>query len=500
MGVVVKQSFWGTFITYLGVIIGYVNALYLRPEFFSLNEIGLFTLVTANAMILSPLTTLGMNGTFLKYYPSLKDSQQLVNQFFTFQFLFVILGNIFILSIGFFAEDWIVDQFSKGSSEYAKYLTVTAIIVIVNSLFDHLYSYAASVLKVIYPSFLREVFLRFGAVALVLGYAFGYFEFDWAVKGLAINYIIAFFLLFLQLMISNGLRLDFSFKMIDKEWRKKILNFGIYSMSIAVSFAILNNASYTQVSSMMGDAANGVFVTCFFIGVIVEMPRRNMARILAPLISDAMNDKDIPRVEQMYKKGSITMAVIGFLLFIGIVTNINDLLSFIPQGDDFSKGLGVVWAVSGAKLILMVSSFSGEIINYSKDYWYNLLFQALAALSIVILNYIFIPFYGLNGVAISYTITIILHVLAKYLLIRKTLGITPFLNKHFSLLIISVLVLIGAYYFQLDLPPVVNIAIRSILTTLVFVFLVYKLKISDDINRLIDMVFSRIGAINQNNK
>ncbi|MEQ9404485.1 MAG: polysaccharide biosynthesis C-terminal domain-containing protein [Cyclobacteriaceae bacterium] len=492
MGVVIKQSFWGTFLTYLGVIIGYVNTLYLRPEFFSLDEIGLFTLVTANAMMISPLCTVGMGGSYVRFYPLFKDSEKLSRQVFSFQFAVIIGANLIIMMIAWINSDWIIGEFSKGSSEYVKYLSITAIIVIVNSLFEHLFAFSSTILKVIIPSFLREVQLRLGAIILVLGYAGGFFEFDWAIKGLAINYTLALVLLFLNLIVVHKLRFDFSFSQFTREWRNKILQFSLYSMALAMSFAILNNVSYNQLSWFLGDEVTGIFSVCFFIGVIIEMPRRNMAKVIAPLLADSMANNNLSETKKIYKRGSITMSVIGSLLFIGIITNIQDLFSIIPKGDSFSLGFGVVLAVSAAKLILMAFSFGGEIINYSQQYKYNLIFQIIAAILLVVLNYFLIPVYGLNGVAISYFITILIHSLLKVIYIKQVHSIHPFMKSHFALLIISGITILIFYLFKTGLPVTLNIVIRSFLTTLFFTFLIYRFKISDDINRLIDLILSRL--------
>ena len=109
--------------------------------------------------------------------------------------------------------------------------------------------------------------------------------------------------------------------------------------------------------------------------MIVEMPRRNMLKVISPIFSKAMQEQDMKQVNRMYKKGSITMAVFGALLFIGILTNLNDLFIFIPQGNGFSEGFWVVVAVCITKLIVMIFSFSQEIIVFSSYYKYALYFQ-----------------------------------------------------------------------------------------------------------------------------
>lgn len=495
MGVVIKQSFWGTFIAYLGVVIGYINTLYLRPEFFSLEEIGLFTLVTANAMMVSPLTSMGMPGTYIKYFPEL-DSKKLAHQFFTFQFLIILITSAVVITVAYLNQDWIISKFSKGSSEYIKYLSITGIIIVVNSLFEHLFGYCSSILKVIFPSFLREVFLRVGAIALVIGYAGGYFDFDWAVKGLAINYLLVLIILLFYLIIKERLRFSLSLSLINKEWRRKIFTFSTYTLAMAASFAIMNNVSYNQVSSVLGDASNGIFVTCFFIGVIVEMPKRNMARVIAPLISSNMSMGILWEVHKLYKKGSITMTVIGVLLFIGIMTNVNDLFSFIPQGEEFSKGYGVVLAVCTAKLTLMLFSFAGEIIAYSSLYRYNLLIQVVSAIILVVLNYFLIPIYGLNGVALSYFLAIFINTFGRFLFVAQKFQMNPFMRSHLYLLIISTVTFVLFYFFDPNWNAILKIFSRSVLTTAFFTFLIYKFKISMDINQLIDSLVNRFFKSN----
>ncbi|MEM6830299.1 MAG: hypothetical protein AAF551_07265, partial [Bacteroidota bacterium] len=397
MGVIIKQSFWGTFISYVGVLVGYVNTLYLRPEFFSMDQIGLFSLIPAHAMLISPFCNLGMASSFLKHFPYVENIQR--NQLFTLLIIIVVIANS-LVAVGWFASmDWIASFYQESAPEYIQYLFVTLIIIVANSIFDLFFSYSRSILKVIFPSFLRDIFLKTTSMLLVVGYATNLLNFEEAVRGLAVNYVLALALLITQLVVKHKLRLSFQFSWISGTWTRRIFNFAAYSMLMAGSFAVLNNITYNQITSYLGTAANGIFTTAFFIGVIVEMPRRNMAIIVGPVISSAFGKKDMDQVTAINQKGSITMAAIGSLLFIGIITNLSDLFNLIPKGEEFSAGFGVTLGVCIAKLTMMVAGFPGQIINFSKFYRYNLLFQAIAALLLLFLNRLLIPSWGLNGAA-----------------------------------------------------------------------------------------------------
>ncbi|MEQ9467084.1 MAG: polysaccharide biosynthesis C-terminal domain-containing protein [Ekhidna sp.] len=494
MGVVIKQSFWGTFIAYLGVIVGYVNTLYLRAEYFDLAQIGVFTLVTANAMIVSPISSFGMGSSFIKYFPSFKEERR--DEFFTFLFLITLVGNLLVLLVLFLFKDSITARYLETAPMYADYIAITGVIIVSNSFFELFFSYSRTILKVVFPSLLRDIYLRIGSLFVVLGYALSWWGFSTAVVGLGLVYLLAFIFLLLQLITTHNFRFKFNFEFIDREWKAKLFKFGTYSMMLAGSFALINNITYDQVTTILGSDMNGIYTTCFFIALIVEMPRRNMAKVISPIISTEFDRKNMTEVDKLYKRSSITMSVIGFLLFIGIVTNLQDLFNFIPKGSAFQAGFWVVVGVCFAKLILMASSFAGEIINYSHLYKYNLIFQVVAAVILVGLNYFMISSWGLNGAAISYVIAITIHVILKLSFVKHHFGIHPFDRSHLPLFIIGVAVTVGAYFFQPAFHPVINIAIRSILTVFVFIVLIYQFRISADINKIIHSTFERFLKIN----
>jgi len=493
MGIVIRQSFWGTVIAYMGVVIGYFNTLYLRPEFLSLEEIGLFTLVTANAMMISPLCGAGMAGTWIKYFPEVRKSPSLKNEFFTFQLLVVVSLTLLILVIGYLTSDWIVAYFAEKSTEYTKYLAITAVIIIVNSLFDLLFSYCRTILSVIIPSFIRDMQLRIGAIILIGGYALHYWTFDWAVKGLAINYAAALVVLFAYLFFTHDFKLSFRFAAIDHVWKKRIFNFGGYAMLLGLSFAAMQNVSYSQISSQLGDSATGIFATCFFIGMIVEMPRRNMLKVISPIFSKAMQENDMEQVHRMYKKGSITMSIFGALLCIGILTNVEDLFIFIPKGAEFREGYWVIVAICLTKFVVMLFSFGQEIMVFSNYYKLTLYFQITSAIILIGLNVWLLPLWGITGAGISYMVAILLHTFAKYLFLRTKFNLSPFDKSQVRLIAISGLVFLLFWYLPFPFSPVPNIAIRSILTTLVFVTLIFKFDISSDISQLIKQAFEKVN-------
>ena len=493
MGIVIKQSFWGTVIAYVGVLIGYFNALYLRPEFLSLGEIGIFSLITANAMMISPFCSAGMPATWIRQYPTIAGDPELKNQYFSFQMLVVIALNIFIVGVGYLTKNLIIAQFQEASSDYIKYLAITAVIIVINSLFEMLYSYCRTILQILIPSFLRDIFLRIGAIILVGGIAIGWWDFDFAAKGLALNYLLSFACLLAYLLLYQGVRFTFNLDRMDAKVKKQMLIFGGYFMLLALSFALMNNASYSQIAAILGNDATGIFTICFFIGVIVEMPRRNMIKVISPIFSKSMKEGNMDQVKRMYQKGSLTMTIIGILLMIGIVTNVNDLFAFIPKGNSFREGYWVVICICIAKLIKMLFSFSSEVIVFSDKYRYSLYAQILSAFVLILLNIVLLPKLGLMGAGISYLAAMTVLSVIKFIWVKLWFNISPFTKAHISLLLVSAAIMVLCLWMPFPFSPLLNIIIRSVLITVLFVSGIYAINISPDINQVIRTTFEKIS-------
>ncbi len=486
MGVIIKQSFWGTIISYLGVAIAYINTLYFRAEYLTLEQIGHFTLITAHAMMISPISALGSASSYIKFFPSFKKREQ--NKLFSFLFFVCLVGIAFIWVIGYFFKDSIASRYLAQIPEYMIYIIIICIIIFSNGLFELFFSYSRSIMKVIFPSFLREIYLRIGSIFLIIGYVLSWWSFNNAINGLGIVYFTALLLLYFWLALFHKFRFDFGFKKLVKAWGWKIFQFSGFSMLFAGSFALYNNATFDQITAYIGPEAMGIFQTCFFIAIIIEMPRRNMSKVVTPIISTDMKRNNISNLRSIYIRSSITMSVIGGLLFIGIITNIEDLFEFIPKGEMFREGYWVVIFICVAKLISILSSFSGEVINFSPRYKYNLMLQGLAAFLLIAINYFLIPIYGINGAALAFLIATFLHNLLKVLYVYYHYGLLPFNKSLLYLLGISIITLLLALVFNPSCHPVLRIGMRSIITGAAFISLVYFFKISTDINNLIDKV------------
>ena len=67
MGIVLKQSFQNTIVTYIGFAIGAINTLFLYTNILEPEYYGLVTFILATAALLMPLMAFGVHNTMVKF-------------------------------------------------------------------------------------------------------------------------------------------------------------------------------------------------------------------------------------------------------------------------------------------------------------------------------------------------------------------------------------------------------------------------------------------------
>jgi O-antigen/teichoic acid export membrane protein len=106
----------------------------------------------------------------------------------------------------------------------------------------------------------------------------------------------------------------------------------------------------------------------------------------------------------------------------------------------------------------------------------------LLALLMVVPNIILIPIYGLNGAALATFIAVFLYNTAKLFFVYRAFKITPFTKNTFKVGGVLLVMVFSAYFWEFKFYPIINIMLKSLLIVGVFITLVFKLKLSEDIN------------------
>jgi len=483
MGKIVKQSLLTTVFSYIGVVVGYINVLWLLPYALSPEEIGIFRTIQDMGLLLVPFAQLGLGHGITRFYPRVKDQQF---AFFSFS-LFLTLIGFGIVALGFLTfKEQIIQAYAANSPEIIDFLSVVLFITlyaVLNSILD---AFTRSFIKIAVPTFFREVVLRLMLTILVSLYLFGWLDFGQLMWGLADIYLFTL-LGMLVYMIRNGMfKLSFNWSKLSSPFKKEYIQYSLITLLGTAGSILIMKIDSLMVASMIGLDANAIYAIGFAIAVVIEMPRRAVSQVVMPIIAEKFALNQPKEINVLYKKVAVNQLLLCLLIFLGIWANIDNLYHFVPNKEIYQAGKWVVLLIGLGKLCDVLFSVNGEIIVFSRFYIFNITSTLLMCVMVVVLNLLMIPVWGIEGAALSSLLAMFFYNLIKYLYVKKRLGFDPFSWDIAKIILLGLLVY-GVDYFLVPFfePVLLDIVVRSGLLVLLYGLGIWAMKIAPDSQRLV---------------
>jgi O-antigen/teichoic acid export membrane protein len=490
MGIVLKQSLKNTLFIYLGFAFGGINTLFLYTRFLEDEYYGLVTFLLSTSNLLMPLIALGVHHTIVKFFSSYftkSEKDRFLSSILFLPLLIAIpiayFGNVFYQEIG--------DYLSEENPIIKDYTFVIYLIAVSCSYFEIFYAWAKVQFQSVFGNILKELWNR--VVVMILLFAV---YFDCISKVEFIYYLTGAYFLRMFVMMFYAFKLytpKFTFSKPHNF--KEILRFSGYIILAGSAGAIILDIDKFMIPGKESLVKAAYYSVAVFIGSFIEAPSRAMLNILQPLTSKTLNEDNHKEVAALYKKSSINLLLISGLFFVLINTNVNQLFKLLPV--EYAGGALVVLMISLLKLYNGFLGNNGAIINNSKFYRITLPISILMALSVYFLNKLFyyVLDMGTDGLAFATLIVIFSANTFKLLFVKSKFSMTPFTNKSLRMIIIITVLYLGfnfwdfavdtIYLWNFPLHPIVNILLKSIIITVVYIFLVLKLSISNEFNLLL---------------
>lgn len=495
MGVIKKQSIYGTVYTYFGALIGFVITSILFTRILEKNQIGLLNILIAYAGIYGQLGSLGINSMITRmfsYFRTPNDNRH--NGFLFIAFVITLFGMTLSLILFFLTKSFIINE---NSSPLLKsyYLYIIPLIIFPNLFFKLFDSYSKVLYKASRGVFLNEVLPRLSVLVIIILYYFNIINFDRFVALYVISYCLPALVLLIQLKIENQFVLKPDFKLLNKKMILTIASVSLFGIIISATGEITLRIDRIMIEKLIDLQHVGVYSVAFFFGTMVILPARSVIKISSAVVADAWKDNDIDKINVVYKKSSITQFIVGAFIFILIWINIDNIVIIMTK--DFSEGKFVILFIGLAYLAEMSTGVSNIILANSSKYKIQAYLLVLMAILIVFTNLLFIPVYGIVGAAFASFLSKILVLFLRWLYLWKKFKLQPYTIKT----VVAVLIFATVFCIGWIIPKlnnfIIDIIIRSSVTALIFGVLVYYFKVSEDINTSIDNVFKKIGIKKQ---
>jgi len=490
MGVIQKQSISGTIYSYLGVLLGFITTGWLFPRVLSTEQVGLLRILVSYSVLFAQFATLGINSVSVKLFPYFRDPDKKHHGFLGLTLMVGLAG--FVLSTGIYLllKPMFISHANEKSSlflNYFYYVVPLILFTLLFSLFDTYYRVLYNAVKgIVY----KEVVQRILILAAILLYFFKLIDFQW----LVILYVLAFIspaLFLMGTLIKDKMffiKPDLNF--IEKKMAREMFSVAFFGILASFSGVLVLNIDVLMVNHYLGLAAAGIYTIAFFFGTLILVPMRTMGKISSVVIADAWKTDDRKTIMDIYRKSSISLSVIGFLLFIGIWGNLGNI--FYIVGKDYTAGKFVILFIGLANLSDLFLGVSPHIILNSKHYrWLSYLLFVFAIL-LIVTNILLIPRFGITGAALASLISKYIYNSLKFLFLYKKYKFQPFNYKHLEIILFAFL----AWYFSTFIPAldhfILDLAVRSLFISVAFLAPVYFFKVSEDINQKVQQIFRKL--------
>lgn len=501
MGVVRKQSIGQNITEYLGVAIGMLNQLIIYPYTMTLDVIGTRLFLIETATFLTPFIVLGFAPMTIRFFPRFRNEHNGHNGFLTFVLGGPMIVFTSLLLLYLLLREPFVKLISKFTviSEYSKFYEYSGYIfglVFGMSLTIILINYLSNFGKTIVTSLISNFIVKVGTGAVALLYFFKYLtikQMYWSTVGV---YLISLSLMVIYILSIGQWKINFRFKKFItgdlKKEMKSVFYFGLLSNFTAPMISKLDSI---MISGLLGMTQNGIFSIPQQISNAMEIPRRTVSIVAAPIMTDYYAKGMMTELNSLFKRTALNIFAIGLFLLITVWGCIDQLYQIIPNGDRFISAKILVLIFGISILIDMITGLNEELLTYSSLYKINFFFHFIFGLSNIAILYLFIKGTdGIIGVALANITLKILWNTAKSLTIWNKYRIQPFSINMVWLIVCAVLIYFASTFIDVG-NKWANIILKSGFIGVTFFGSVYLFKIVNDLNNFIDLLLGKVGIV-----
>ncbi|WP_264520702.1 lipopolysaccharide biosynthesis protein [Flavobacterium sp. N1994] len=488
MGIVQSQSIKNTFLTFLGFGIGGINALFFYTNFLGKEHYGVITTILSGANIMMPLMAFGAQNTLIRFFSSYKNQKER-DEFLTFM-LFLPLALILPVALAFYIfYDEISHSWIEENPILKPFFWLIPLIGLFMAYCEVFYAWAKVHMKSVTGSFIYEVLLRFIVMILLVAV-----HFDWLAKD---TFVYCVAIAYLAQLIGMQLY-AFSVKMpvlrfAIPENVKEIVYYSIFIIVSGGVAVMLIDFDKVMIAKYLPISENALYSVAIFISTVIAVPSRAMTQIIAPITAKLMVENKHDELNDLYKKSAINLQVIGGFIMILIFVNIKEMYHLIPK--DYSGGILVVFLIGLSKFYDVLLGNNNSIIVNTKHYRTVLLFGVFTVALMIVLNMVFIPLYGIEGSAFATLLTVAIYNTIKLIFVVKKMDLYPFTNNTLKSLAILALCFSLFYFWDFPFHTIINIGLKSILVSVLYVYLNYKLQISEEVNGVIENVLRKVKLL-----
>lgn len=489
-----KRSLKAASWIYIGFFIGAINTyLFTHASWFTPSQYGLTRSLMDIGFLVCAFSTLGVTSFLIKFFPYYTDNLEKHKNDILSLALYVAIAGFMISAVSLFAlQPVIIRKFDANSPllvEYFYYVIPLSFFVL---LYNILEAYAYGFEKGVLTSLLRETILRAYTTIIIVLKIFQVIDFQQFILLFSLQYLIIVVILAIHLKKENKLWISFTTSRVSRKFKKKIVSMLAFTFIVIIVGVLRQSIDGLVLAAKQNLGKVGIFGFASYLVSVMQAPFRSLVAITVPILSRSWKDKNIKEIQRIYKRSSINLLGFALFVFICVLLNFDNAISFFNIDPAYLEGKWVFIVLGLVTIIETGTGVNGQIIGTS-TYWRFELWTSLLLTSLIIpLSYFLTVRYGILGPAMANLISFTFYNAIRTWYLWKKFRIQPFSKKT-----IEVIVIAAAAYALVStifrgnegLPTLIA---STAIFTVIYAGAVYYRNISPDVKPVVSSIIKRI--------
>jgi O-antigen/teichoic acid export membrane protein len=496
-----RQSIISSLMVYIGFALGFFNTyLYTRQGGFTQEEYGLVGIFIAIATLMYSLANLGMPAYIAKFYPYYNDNLAVKeNDLITWALLVSLLGFLLVMAGGFYFKDTIVYKFGQNSPLLIEHYYWLFPFGLGLSLYSILEAYAWQLKKAVLTNYLREIQFRLCTTFLILlSFAGIIGSFTRFIQFYSFTYVVVALLLLAHLIYHGRLHLTFRISRVTKKFYKKILTLISFVFGGTLVYGISLIFDSIVIASVLGLKNVAIFSLGQYMASLIQAPQRGIiASSIGPL-SQAWKDKDLQKINTIYRQSSINQLIFSVGIFALVWLNFTDAISTFKLQAAYLDAKWVFFFIGLYRIVDMGTGVNSQIIGTSTLWRFEFFTGIVLLLLTLPLTYTLTKSsLHIVGPAVASLISFSIYNAVRCVFLYKKFGLLPFTNKTIYTIVLG-LVAYGICWLLLhNMHGFFAMVVRSLLFLLLFIWGTVYLQLSADVLPVWKTLLKKLGIKQQ---
>lgn len=481
MGIVARQATWNTLLTMAGMGLGFVNMALLFPRLLTPDEFGLTRLLVSIAVVAAQIAHLGGESTVIRYFPYFRDKASGHRGFFGLILSVATVGGLIAMLVLAAFHHRFAIWFNDSSGLYQRFGMLVLPLVMAEVWLLVLRGFSRSVHRSIAPVFAREFLLRVLQTALIAAYAWLHMGFTLFLWLYVATFVFTTGVLLFDLWRAGEFNLGLGRMRVGKRMRRSMVRYSVVTFASGVAGIAVGNIDQVMVGAVLLDGLSYVafYAVAMFLAGVITIPARALLQPTMPLLAEAWRKRDQAKINMLYNRTSSIQLVASAFIFLCLWVNADPLFTFLKP--EYAVGKPVMYVLGLAQVINMATGLGAGIIATSRSYWFDAVSGAVYLVLNIVLDYLFLLWWGMIGVAWSTLVAVVVVVGWRVAFLRRKYGFWPFDGHTARTLAVLLAVVAGFWFLPHYGPPLLDIAWRSTLLAVVYWGLVQVLGVAPEL-------------------